>query len=213
MRRVPDLPRSIGAVAVPQDDIARETWRWANRSLPRYLLAHSARTFCWGSTIGAGEGLVVDPQLLWASSLFHDVGLTRLPRNTRCFEVDGAAFARRFLERLGMPSERADRVATAIILHMQPNVTIADGAEALLLDRATGLDVRGSEFDRVDAVRGGIMRVFPRGDFDRRFLRAIEREAQKWPACQSARLLNETGLAAWMAASPWRAGGRPSRVP
>ena len=60
-----------------------------------------------------------------------------------------------------MPAERADRVAVAIILHMQPSVTLADGVESVLLDRATGLDVRGDEFELVDAVRPGVMRRVP----------------------------------------------------
>jgi cyanamide hydratase family protein with HD domain len=204
MQSVPDLPRSIGPVAVPQDEISRETWNWANRALPRYLLAHSARTYCWGAAIGAEEGLEVDREILWTASLLHDVGLARLPRNTMCFEVEGAEFARRFLERQGMPADRAERVAVAIILHMQPGVTLDDGAEALLLDRATGLDVRGAEYDRVDAVRDAVTGAFPRADFDRRFLEAIAREARQRPTCQSARLLNESGLATRMARSPWR---------
>lgn len=215
MRAVPHLPRSIGGVPVPQGDIAHETWQWAHRALPAYLLAHSVRAYCWGAAIGADEGLAFDRELLWTASLIHDVGLTRVGRNTMCFEVEGAEFARRFLERRGMPAARAERVAIAIILHMQPGVTLDDGAEPLLLDRATGLDVRGAEFERVDAVRRDVVRAFPRGDFDRRFLAAIEREVDQRPTCQSVRLLNDAGLAARMAESPWRAGdvsaGRSAR--
>ena len=44
----------------------------------------------------------------------------------------------------------------------------------------------------------------PAGAFDRQFLAAIAREAAVRPTCQSARLLHATGLAAWMARSPWR---------
>ena len=121
-----------------------------------------------------------------------------------CFEVEGAELARRLLERMGMPADEAERVAIAIILHMQPGVTLDDGVEAVLLDRATGLDVRGAEFELVDDVREAVVRAYPRGAFDRHFLDAIRREAAARRDCQSARLLNETGLAAWMARSPWR---------
>ena len=54
-----------------------------------------------------------------------------------CFEVEGAELAQRLLERMGMPADEAERVAIAIILHMQPAVTLDDGVEAVLLDRAT----------------------------------------------------------------------------
>ena len=133
----------------------------------------------------------------------HDVGLARLPRNSMCFEVEGAEIARRFLQREGLSADRADTVAVAIVLHMQPGVTLADGVESVLLDRSTGLDVRGDGFDLVDDVRPAVMRAFPRRAFDRHFLAAISREAAARPTCQSARLLHATHLAEWMAASPW----------
>jgi hypothetical protein len=208
----PPLPARIAAVVVPQDDVSAVTWQWAQRSLPRYLLAHSVRAFAWGASIAAGEGWAFDPRILWTAALFHDFGLTRIRRNTMCFEVEGAEIARRFLERHGMPSEDADRVAIAIILHMRPAVTLADGVESVLLDRATGIDVRGDGYEAIAGVQAGVVRAFPRGSFDRQFLRAIEREVAVRRDCQSTRLLDGTGLAAWMARSPWaQAVGPPAR--
>lgn len=201
----PPLPSRIADIIVPQDEVSAATWRWAHRSLPDYLLTHSVRAYCWGAAIAAGEGWTFDRRILWTASLMHDVGLTRIPRNTMCFEVEGAEIARRFLGRQGLPAHEADRAAIAIILHMQPAVTLDDGVEAVLLDRATGLDVRGDGHDLVEAVRQRVMRDYPRRAFDRRFLAAVSREAASRPACQSARLLHRTGLAGWMAGSPWAA--------
>jgi hypothetical protein len=203
MRTIPSLPATIAAIAVPQDDLAEATWRWAHRSLPDYLLAHSVRAYCWGATIGADEGRTFDRAILWTASLMHDVGLTRIPANTRCFEDEGGEIARRFLTRRGVDRATADIVATAIVLHMAPSVTADDGVEALLLDRATGLDVRGVAFELVVDVRAEVMAAFPRGAFDRHFLAAITREVDARPGCQSERLLRDVGLADWMARSPW----------
>jgi hypothetical protein len=197
------LPGSIAGLPVPQDAVSAATWRWAQSNLPRYLLEHSVRSYCWGAEIAAWEGLTFDAQVLWTAALFHDVGLTRIRQNTMCFEVEGAEMARRFLEANGMSPEGADRVAIAIILHMQPAVTLADGVESVLLDRATGIDVRGADYDVIGRVRSGVLRKHPRGAFDRHFLRAIEREVALRPDCQSARLLGEGNLAASMARSPW----------
>ena len=202
---VPALPRRIGSIAVPQDDVSGATWRWAHRSLPDYLLTHSVRAYCWGAAIAEGEGWLFDAQILWTASLMHDYGLTRIPRNTMCFEVEGAEIARRFLERAGMDPDAADRAAIAIILHMAPGVDLSDGVEAVLLDRSTGLDVRGDGYELVDAVRDEVMREFPRRAFDRRFLAAIRRETETRGGCQSARLLHQGDLAGWMARSPWAA--------
>jgi cyanamide hydratase family protein with HD domain len=203
MTDTPRLPNEIAGIGVPDDAVSAATWDWANRSLPRYLLAHSVRAYCWGAAIAEREDWTFDRQILWTASLLHDGALRTIPANTMCFEVEGAEFARRFLERHGMPADAADRVAIAIILHMRPAVTVDDGVESVLLDRSTGLDVRGDGYDEVDAVRAGVMRAFPRGDFDRRFVAAIRREVERRPTCQSARLLNETDLVGWMARSPW----------
>ena len=88
--RPPPLPTRIAGIDVPQDAISAASWRWANRSLPRYLLNHSVRAYCWGAEIAAREEWAFDRQILWTASLMHDVGLTRIPRNTTCFEVEGA---------------------------------------------------------------------------------------------------------------------------
>jgi hypothetical protein len=205
MTAPPALPARIGEIVVPRDDVSEATWRWAHRALPAYLLAHSVRSYCWGVAIADGEGWSFDRRILWTASLMHDVGLTRISRNSMCFEVEGAEIARVFLERHGLPAEDADRAAIAIILHMQPAVTLDDGVESVLLDRATGIDVRGAGYEAIERVRETVVRAFPRGPFDRHFLRAIEREVAVRGDCQSARLLDGTGLADGMARSPWAA--------
>lgn len=208
------LPTAIGDFAVPQDAVSAAAWTWARDRLPGYLFRHSVRSYCWGVAIADNEGWTVDRGLLWAAALFHDNGLTRLAGNTMCFEVEGAERARRFLVRAGMADDRAERVAIAIILHMQPSVTVADGVESVLLDRATAIDVRGDGFDQVAARQADVVGAFPRGAFDRQFVAAIRREVAVRASCQSARLLDGrgpgtgTGLADWMARSPWRSRGR-----
>jgi hypothetical protein len=52
-----------------------------------------------------------------------------------------------------------------------------------------------------------VVGAFPRGSFDRHFLHAIEREVAIRRDCQSNRLLDGTGLASWMARSPWARPG------
>lgn len=197
-------PHAIGGIPVPQDRISRATWTWACRTLPRYLLAHSVRSYCWAVELARREAWAFDGPVLWAAALFHDVGLTRIARNTMCFEVEGAELARAFLERHGMAPADADRTAIAIILHMQPNVGLADGVESVVLDQATGIDVRGVGFERIERIREGVVNAFPRGSFDRLFLRAIEREVAVRGDCRSSALLRSTGLAAAQAHSPWR---------
>jgi len=196
-------PRQIAGIDVPQDGLSRETWRWANGALPQYLLTHSVRSYCWGAEIASREGWAFDRQVLWTAALFHDVGLARLRTNTMCFEVEGAEIARRYLERHGMSAPKADRVAIAIILHMQPTVTLSDGVEAVLLDRATSIDVRGAGIESIERVRDRVIDVFPRGAFDRRFMRAIGREATARQDCQSAGFVRRARDNDWPARTRW----------
>jgi hypothetical protein len=206
----PPLPGSIAGLPVPQDDVSLASWRWAHRALPRYLLTHSVRSYCWGAAIGAWQGWMFDARILWSAALFHDVGLTSIARNTMCFEVEGAELARRTLERFGMDAASADRAGVAITLHMQPGVTLSDGVESVLLDRATAVDVRGVEIELVDRVRPTVTRRYPRGAFDRHFVRAIAREVARRRDCQSARLFGDGELAVAMERSPWAAEGSTS---
>lgn len=201
--KTPSLPTRIGPIAVPQDDVSAAVWRWANAALPRYLLDHSIRSYAWGATIAGRERWRFDPQILWTAALFHDVGLARLTRNTMCFEFEGAEIARRHLEAHGMSPSAADRAAIAIILHMQPNVTLRDGVESVLLDRATGIDVRGAEIETIEEVRDAVIGAYPRGPFDRLFHRAMTREAVARPTCQSARFVKGVAAAGWPDRTPW----------
>lgn len=198
------LPGAIAGIAVPEDDLSARAWEWANRSLPNYLLTHSVRSYCWGAAIADREGWEFDRPILWTAALFHDIGLTRISRNTTCFEVEGAEIARRFATRIGVAADAAERVARAIVMHMQPATSLDDGIESVLLDRATGLDVRGVDYGLVDPIRAEVLVDYPRGTFDRHFLKTMTREAAAHPTCQGARLVNETGLAGWMERSPWR---------
>lgn len=197
-------PSETGGSTVPQDAVSDATWRWANRHLPGYLLAHSVRSYCWASEIGVLEGWEFDRQVLWNAALFHDFGLTRIPRNRKCFELEGGDIARQMLVGFGLTPSLADHVARVIVDHMRAGVTLADGVESVLLDRATGLDVRGDGYELVNRVRPAVVAAWPRGAFDRYFLRAIELEVATRPGCESSRLLRDSDLAGWMARSPWR---------
>ena len=203
MSSLPGLPSSIGGIPVPDDMVSRATWAWAQRRLPRYLLEHSVRSYCWGVTLATDEGLAFDATILWTASLIHDVGLTRIARNRACFEFEGGRIARHLLVGEGMAPDDADRAARVIELHMAPGVTPDDGVESVLLDRATGIDVRGTEFAAIVRVRDAVVGEQPRRDFDRRFLAAIRREVAIRPGCQSERLVTRLEVDGRSAASPW----------
>ena len=201
------LPRRDRAASpCPQDEVSATTWHWAQRALPAYLLGHSVRAYCWGAAIAAGEGWTFDRQVLWTASLMHDYGLTRIRRNTMCFEVEGAEIARRFLERAGLDADAADRAAIAIILHMRPAVTLADGVE---IRPARSRDGPRRPRRRLSSslTRSGrpSSRSFRAGrsiatSCGRSSARSRSARAARASACSTT-----IELAGWMARSPWRA--------
>ena len=204
---VPPIPTRIAAIAIPQDHVSIATWDWAQRALPAYLLAHSVRSYCWGATIAAAEGWSFDRRILWTAALMHDLGLTRIPRNTMCFEVEGAEIAQA-IPRAARPAARAGRAGRD---RDHPSHATRGGPSATASRASSSIGRRASTSaasasSRSPLSRDEVVRAFPRGDFDRRFLRAIAREVARRGDCQSARLLNGSGVADGMAHSPWATG-------
>ena len=181
------------------------TWRRAQRSLPGYLLAHSVRSYCWGAAIAAGEGWSFDRRILWTASLLHDVGLTTIPANASCFEVEGGRSARRFLERIGLPAADAARVETR---DRAPHAAVGHAADGVEAVAARSCHRARRSRRRVRARRRHPARpssVRSRGRHSTgcssprsRARRSVDRPARA-PACCTT-----SGLAGWMAGSPWR---------
>jgi HD superfamily phosphodiesterase len=95
------------------------------------LFHHSSRVYFFGALAGLHRGLKFDAELLYAGTMFHDMGLTRqhsIP-NER-FEVDGANAARDFLRARNIGHADIDTVWTAIAPHTTP---LASGVERIRL--------------------------------------------------------------------------------
>ena len=180
MRALAQLPSTIGGIAVPGDRYPRRPGA-GHSDRCRIPLAHSVRTYCWGVTIGAGRS-----RLRPVRPLGHPDARRRL---TGSRPTDGASRSRAgdrttIPPRRGVGADVAGTVATAIVLHMAPSVTLDDGVElpARPGDRSRRPgrgSTRGRRSPRRDA------RV-PRGAFDRHFLAAIRREVAIRPAVRAA---------------------------
>ena len=206
MKPVPALPRRIAGIAVPQDDVSAETWRWAHRSLPDYLLTHSVRSYAWGATIAAGEGWSFDRRVLWTASLTHDVGPHPDPAERDVLRGRGRR------DRPAVPRaarDAGDRGRSGRRRRRAPHAAVGHARRRRGIGAARPGDVARRPWRGLRARRrrplGRDATPSHERDFDRRFLAAISREAALRPTCQSARLLHRTGLADWMARSSWAA--------
>jgi HD superfamily phosphodiesterase len=118
----PSLKLASG-VAIPDSKLARETTELVRDTENALLSNHSGSVYYFSAAAGKRKGLAFDPELLYVSAMFHDMGLT--PKHSSAvdrFEVDSANTAREFLRQHKIPQQDIDTVWTAIALHTTPGI-------------------------------------------------------------------------------------------
>ncbi|MEI7036579.1 HD domain-containing protein [Fulvimonas yonginensis] len=165
-------PISVHGIAIPDSRIAREATELVRDTTSDLLFHHSVRVYFWGALTGQRKGLVYDPELLYAASMFHDLGLTARFRESRLrFEVDGANAARDFLRCHGIPEAEVEKVWAAIAFHTTPGIPEFMHPEAALLHVGAGMDVAGRTYEQfTDEERDAVTAAYPR---ERDFRHAI----------------------------------------
>jgi hypothetical protein len=154
----------VSGVTIPDSKIAREVTELVRDTESSLLFNHSSRVYFFSAAAGKRKGLTFDPELLYASAMFHDMGLT--PKHSSAtdrFEVDGANTAREFLRQHKISQEDVDTVWTAIALHTTPGIPQYMHPVVALLTNGVEMDVLGiaySEF--ADADRDAIITTYPR---------------------------------------------------
>ena len=161
--QAPSLTLASG-VTVPDSKMAREATELVRDTENSLLFNHSSRVYYFSSAAGKRKGLTFDPELLYVSAMFHDMGLT--PKHSSAidrFEVDSANTAREFLRQHKIPQQDLDTVWTAIALHTTPGIPQYMHPVVALLTNGVEMDVLGiaySEFS--DADREAIVAAYPR---------------------------------------------------
>ncbi|WP_205513937.1 HD domain-containing protein [Longitalea arenae] len=158
------MPKTVAGIKIPDSIIARQATELLLEHGSEFLYNHSLRTFLFASLNGEQRKFMYDPELLYVSAAFHDLGLTSYYGSPdKCFEVDGANAAREFLKSHGMPKQTLQLVWDAIALHTIPGVAPHKEAEVALLNYGVALDVVGRGYDQLSAEnREEIVREFPR---------------------------------------------------
>lgn len=159
--------KRIAGIAIPDSKIALEAEALLKEHGTTFVYNHSLRVFLFASLNAARMQKKYDPELLYVSALFHDLGL--MPRYSspdKRFEVDGANAARDFLQSHGYPKEALQLVWDAIALHTTIGVAEYKEPEVALLYSGVGLDVMGEGYEHLtDEQREAITGAFPRNDF------------------------------------------------
>src|SRR6202047_1277820 len=94
--------KSISGVSIPDTKLAREIQEFVRDTDTELLFNHSSRVYYFAALAGKRKDLHFDAELLYASAMFHDVGLMPSHSTANRFEVDGANAARNFLKERGV---------------------------------------------------------------------------------------------------------------
>jgi HD superfamily phosphodiesterase len=154
----------IEGVSIPDTKLAREVTELVRDTASPLLFNHSSRVYYFGALAGKHRGLTFDSELLYAGTMFHDMGLTQKHSSAKeRFEVDGANTARDFLRGHGISQTDIDTVWTAIALHTTPGVPQHMHPVIALVTAGVEMDVLGLAYaDYSDAEREEVVRAHPR---------------------------------------------------
>jgi HD superfamily phosphodiesterase len=161
--REPDM-NGIAGIAIPDSRLARDLTQFVRDTESPLLFHHSSRVYYWAALAGTRRGLKFDAELLYASAMFHDMGLTdEYSSADERFEVDSADTARNFLRSYGIAQQDIDTVWTAIALHTTPGIPQHMQPIVALVTAGVEMDVLGIKYAEYStAEREAVVHAHPR---------------------------------------------------
>ena len=175
---------TIAGIDIPDTTLVREATELIRGAEYDVLFHHSRRVFLFGALHGRRLGLEPDPELLYVSAMFHDLGLTAgYSTSSQRFEIDGADAAREFLLEHGVRQADADKVWLGIALHSTPEVPARLDPETALLAAGVKTDVVGVGREQLaQEAMDAVIVAHPRPDFKNRILAAFNDGMKHRPA-------------------------------
>lgn len=163
---------SIAGINIPDSALATQATELLLEHGTSFIYNHSMRVFLFSSLNGKRRNLKYDAELLYISSVFHDLGLTpHYSSPDKRFEVDGANAARDFLKSHNVPKEALQLVWDTIALHTTIGIAEYKEPEVALMYSGVGLDVMGEGYENLSKEnREEIISIFPRDDFKNRII-------------------------------------------
>jgi len=168
-------PKNVAGIIIPDSTIATQATELLLEHGTEFIYNHSLRVFLFSSLNATRKNLPHDPELLYVSSIFHDLGLvTPYSSPGLRFEVDGANAARDFLKGHGVPQDKLQLVWDTIALHTTIGIAEHKENEVALMYSGVGLDVMGEGYENISIEhREEIVRAFPRNDFKKKIIPAF----------------------------------------
>jgi hypothetical protein len=184
----------IASFLPPDSPLAREA-EAACAEQPQAIAAHSYRTWMFGLSLAALDGVELDHELFYCAALIHDYGIAP-PVAGRDFTLGGADRALACASAAGIAGDDADTIADAICVHPTPGVSVdRDGALGCYVQWGAMVDGAGLRlWDVSKANELAALEAHPRGAGFKAALAALIRaEARAVPGGRFA-LLARCGL-------------------
>jgi len=164
--------KKVAGISIPDSSMANQATELLLEHGTEFIYNHSLRVFLFSSLNGKRNQLKYDQELLYVSSVFHDLGLTKYYSSSDLrFEVDGANAARDFLKSHGLPKESLQLVWDTIALHTTIVIAEHKEPEVALMYSGVGLDVMGEGYEHLsEENRIEIISAFPRNDFKKNII-------------------------------------------
>ncbi|WP_327222954.1 cyanamide hydratase [Streptomyces platensis] len=195
-------------LVIPDTRACRAALEVASTYCSPALLNHSVRAYLWAAAYASAHDIAFDPELLYVSAMFHDLGLVKeFDSHTVPFDEAGGHVAWVFAAGAGWPVERRVRASEVVVRHMWDEVDAAMDPEAHLLVYSTSLDISGRRPDALPAdLRTEVLAHYPRLGLGEEFLACFRDQAARKPDSSAAASVRQ-GIAARISANPLDAYG------
>lgn len=189
--RFADIQRPDSALCDAVDEL------WTDIA-PTWLCGHGHRTWYFAKALAAADRIDHDDELLYAAAVLHDLGLTdhAPPTPDRpCFAVSGGLAARDLVQQHRQQHD-ANLVAEAIVMHLNIDVRLDEGAVHYLVAAGTLIDVTGQRLQRVpEELVTAVLTAHPRGDFGSLVGQALATFGSRFPDTRCGYLHDTLGIA------------------
>ena len=166
----------IAGIKAPDSKVARQAEQLTRSVSSETLFNHVMRCYWFAELFAQQERREIDSEIVFLSSVLHDLGLTSHAPGSHRFEIEGATAARTFLVEQGVSVDRAQQVWDNIALHtLDVNAFRGDTSRLMQLGLAYDVSgVPGAELDHADLAE--VLRCYPRLHFKKSFNELLNRE-------------------------------------
>jgi len=192
------------ALTPPDTPFTREVLD-ACTDLDPMLIEHGYRSYLYARALGQVEGITYDDEALFAAAILHDYAFGEMDTiSGKCFTLVGAEVAADLLKSSPLSDALRHDVQDAITLHLNPKVTVQQGAVQHLVHDGVIVDVLGIrawELDGAGARR--VQEQHPRHGFAKRGEPLLRAHGKRVHGCRAGALL-ATGFGPALKLAPWR---------